>query len=576
MDMTLLMSQQKNWGAVASSSEQFFPVVFQLSAGNDRELKNLASHYEDLLRSTDKYLVDIAYSLHKQSALGNHIVLIIAESKEQVVAGLRAYQKGEDFEGLVSGFVEGKESPKVAFICSGQGPLWHAMGRELVETSGVFRQVLKEIDKIFHRLSGNSLLEEMNQTPETTRIGDFRVAQPVTTAIQIGLVHMWKELGVVADGFVGHSVGEVAAAYGAGAFTLEQAVEVIYTRSKVQDRAAGAGVMMAVGLSLFDAMKEIWGVEDRVSVAAINGPEMLTLSGDREPLEAIAQRLEKKDVFNKILSVTVPSHSHHMVPLKEELLNNLASLKPTEARVPLYSSVTGNQENGLHLNKDYWYNNVRYTVYFTAAIERMIEDGYNTFVEIAPHPMLATSVKEMLGAMKKDGHVIASIGRDINKMEQGGSFEGSSFLQGAAQLSLAGVRVNWDEAFNKFGAREVMLPPVGQAWQEELVNVDEKESEDVNLASDLLDQPQKGAILESSELENELQILIAGILEVEVDTIGLDKSLSKMGMNSPMLYALQEWIEAKIDFPFPMGKIAKGPSITELAQEIVESVYTNR
>ncbi|HAA23550.1 MAG TPA: hypothetical protein DCP28_34065, partial [Cytophagales bacterium] len=248
-----------------------------------------------------------------------------------------------------------------------------------------------------------------------------------------------------------------------GALTLEQAVDVIYNRSKEQDRASGAGVMLAVGQTLADAMKEIRGVEDRVSIAAINGPEMLTLAGDKEPIEEIAKRLEEKEVFNKFLRVSVPFHSHHMEPLKEDLLAGLAHLEPGEAKTPLYSTVTGQEEDGLHLTSDYWYSNVRDTVYFTAAIEEMINDGYNVFVEIAPHPVLGASVNDMLGSMNKQGTIITSARRDIKKFEGGVKYEESTFLRGASQLAITGAKVDWTVLYQGSDAKYVKLPRY--VWQ---------------------------------------------------------------------------------------------------------------
>ncbi|MCH8149689.1 MAG: acyltransferase domain-containing protein, partial [Planctomycetes bacterium] len=135
--------------------------------------------------------------------------------------------------------------------------------------------------------------------------------QPAVMAIQIALVRLYEHYGIQPDGIVGHSIGEVAAGFAAGALTIEQAVQVIYHRSQCQDRVSGKGGMLAVGLSLEEARKLI-EVHDGVSIGAVNGPEMLTLSGDSIPLQRIAEMLESQGVFNRPVRVQVAYHSHHI------------------------------------------------------------------------------------------------------------------------------------------------------------------------------------------------------------------------------------------------------------------------
>jgi polyketide synthase 12 len=153
--------------------------------------------------------------------------------------------------------------PKIGFIYSGQGPQWFAMGQQLLKTSSVFKDIILRIDSLFSKIADWSLLEEMNKNEATSRIGETRIAQPAIMAIQIGLTEIWKSWGVIPEGVVGHSIGEVAAAYAASALSLEQAVEVIYHRSRGQDKATDKGRMLAVGLPLDAARREIKGGKHR-------------------------------------------------------------------------------------------------------------------------------------------------------------------------------------------------------------------------------------------------------------------------------------------------------------------------
>ncbi len=313
------------------------------------------------------------------------------------------------------------------------------MGRELIETEPRFREVVQEIEGHFIGVAGWSLLEELSRPEADSRVSDTRIAQPAIMAIQIALVELWRQHGVEPAGVVGHSIGEVAAAYTAGALTLEQAVQVIFHRSRGQHAATGKGKMLAVGVSLPEAEALIAGVADRVSIGAVNGPRSIALSGDEEPLQEIARKLEEADIFNRFLSVNVPFHSHHMEPLKDELIGSLSALVPAAAATPLYSTVTGRMETGLHLVSDYWYANVRAPVYFSPALERMVSDGYDLFIEIGPHPALSSGAEELFQSMG----AAASIHPSIRRKEP----EKNRFLQTLGALFCRGHALDWDRIY---------------------------------------------------------------------------------------------------------------------------------
>ena len=348
-----------------------------------------------------------------------------------------------------------RTTPKIGFIFSGQGPQWFAMGQQLLQTSPLFRDVVERIDTLFRQVADWSLLEEMSRDEASSRVSETRIAQPAIMAIQIGLAELWKSWGVVPEGCVGHSIGEVAAAYTAGSLTLEQAVEVIYYRSRGQHRATDKGKMLAAALTVDEARQLIADVRDVVSIAAINGPAMLTLSGDAEPLERIAKELEAKDVFVRFLRVNVPFHSHHMEPLKDELIESLSHLKPTPAEISLYSTVTGRREDGNHLVSEYWYKNVREPVYFTDALAQMAYDSFDTFIEIAPHPVLTVGANDLLASKHvKSAFIVPSLRRKED--------EAMTLFGSLGMLYTQGFQIDWAKLTNNTGSC-VTLPTY--AWQ---------------------------------------------------------------------------------------------------------------
>lgn len=410
--------------------------LFTCSAQSEEALKALLGSYQDYLSSHKVDLNQLCFNVGKHRSLFPYRVAIAATSPGDLKHKINQFLQGNLLSGVVSGQPRNKK-PRLAFVFTGQGPQWYAMGRQLIEKEPVFRWVIQKIESYFQKISGWSLLEEMIRPESESRISDTRIAQPAIMALQIALVELWKQKGIEPDGVVGHSIGEVAAAYTAGALTLEQAVQVIYNRSRGQHAAAGKGGMLAVGMTLEAAKNLISNVADRVSIAAVNGPENIVLSGDMEPLAKISEQLTTIDVFNRFLKVDVPFHSHHMEPLKEELISSLSDLTADKAKIALYSTVTGKQGDGQHLDSGYWYQNVRDPVYFAPALAEMVKDGFDTFIEIGPHPALSDGAQELFSTLKADAQIFPSIRRKEDELLR--------FNQTLAALFVAGQPIDWSK-----------------------------------------------------------------------------------------------------------------------------------
>ena len=408
--------------------------VATLSGTNTDALHQLAGRYIDYLQETKNSLSDIcAFSATRRSHHG-HRLAVVAESKHELVKNLLLFMDGESVTEIAEGRVN-EAKDKIVFIFSGQGPQWWGMGRQLYENEPLFRQWIEKLDAMLGKHADWSLIEELTKDEETSRISETNIAQPSLFSIQIALYEMWKAMGVHPKAVVGHSIGEVAAGYVSGALTLEQAVLLIFHRSRVQFKATDKGRMLAVGISNEAAKKLIEGKEEKVSIGAVNGPEMVALSGDTDVIESIAEELNKKDIFHRLLAVNVPFHSHHMEPLKDELLASLGEFKTKATDIPFYSTVTGGLIKGEELTPLYWFKNVREPVYFTDAITAQIEDGFDTFIELGPHPIHAIGVEGLLADKKVKGIVLHSLRRkDIEKR---------IFLSSLAKLHTWGVSVDW-------------------------------------------------------------------------------------------------------------------------------------
>ena len=305
------------------------------------------------------------------------------------------------------------DGTRPVFVLSGMGPQWWGMARGLLTAGGTFARVANEIDTIFKSLAGWSLVEELLRDESESRVSSTRIAQTGNFLVQVGLAAELAELGIQPAAIVGHSVGEVSAAYLSGMLSLRDAITVSFHRARLQARQAGTGSMLAVGLpeaTVRERIADLQGVE----IAAVNSPAGVTLAGDSEPIERLAAQLTEEGAFNRLLRVEVPYHSHLMDPILDELRDALAHITPGQPRIPLYSTVTGRRVDGAGEPWDaaYWLGNVRQSVRFADAIGALIDDGFRAFLEVGPHPVLSGNVREILSSRGETGTSIPTLSRD--------------------------------------------------------------------------------------------------------------------------------------------------------------------
>jgi acyl transferase domain-containing protein len=428
--------------------------VVTLSARSADALHDLAESMCSYLAETGHSLADVAYSCALRRTHHDHRLAVVAQHPDEARARLRAHLDDEKAAGAVAGRTQPGGRPKLAFVFSGMGPQWWAMGRQLFATEPVFRAAVEACAVELRKYIGWSLVEELLADEDRSRMSETEVAQPANFALQVGLAELWRSWGIEPDAIIGHSAGEVAAQYVAGVLSLEDATKVVHYRSSLQQRTSGTGRMLAVGMTPETLNQAVADAGPGVSVAAINSPSAVTLSGDAQILESMAAQLQTFGVFHRFLPVKVPYHSHYMDELRADLETGLADLRPNTAKLPLYSTVTGSRIDGRGADAHYWWQNVRATVLFSAAFSEMVDDGFTHFVEIAPHPVLGSSMRELLTQPEREGLVVPSLRRDEPDDEV--------LLRTLGSLHSHGHPVKW-EAFHSADARFVKLP--NYPWQ---------------------------------------------------------------------------------------------------------------
>lgn len=360
--------------------------LLPLSARSPEALRSFARVYQDCLTVSEPAasLHDICYSASMRRSHHDYRLAVTGKSAEQLTKSLEAYLRDEarpglSFERRISGHPR-----KLVFVFPGQGSQWFGMGRRLLEQEPVFRETMERCDRAMRPDGDWSLLAELTATDAAqSRLNEVDVLQPALFATQVALAALWRSWGVEPHAVVGHSMGEVAAAHVAGALSLEDAARVICSRSRLVKPTIGHGAMAAVELSLADARRALVGYEDRVSIAASNGFTSTVLSGDPTALETIVSRLQRQDIFCRMVKVDFAAHSPQMEPLRGDLERALEGLQPRAPSVPIYSTVTGMDGGELEFDALYWVRNLREPVLFSTAVQQLLEDGHDTFLEIS-------------------------------------------------------------------------------------------------------------------------------------------------------------------------------------------------
>ncbi len=419
------------------------PALFVLSARSLDGLTALASQYAGWLTSCGESLSDICHNLASRRVHHPHRLAIVAETKPEVIAKLEAYLAGETRPGLASGLA--MPSRPLAFVFTGQGPQWWAMGRELLSSHRAFQEKITECDALFRQWGDWSLIEELTREETASRMDLPSIAQPAIFALQLALCAWWEEHGICPDAVIGHSVGEAAAAHLSGALDLPSAARVIFERGRCMQLVPPTGKMLAVALSPEAITPWLAGFKRRVEIGAINSPRSITVSGEPAALEQIATRLNAANIWCRFLRVNYAFHSAQMDPVKKAIKGALRDISSQTPILPLCSTVTAKISNQQKYEAEYWWQNVRQPVRFADGIQSLIQAGFTTFLEVGPHPALSGMVSECLKTSSTEGFVTQSLRR--------GEGETPTLLGSLGALHVRGTPVLWNTQ-----GRNIRLP----------------------------------------------------------------------------------------------------------------------
>lgn len=423
--------------------------LFILSANDkssaEKTMQNLGVYLEQRPEVFQNDLLsNLAYTLGQRKSFHPWRIAVSASSSVELVEALSS--------GKISPTKQDADAPRLGWIFTGQGAQWWAMGRELLHTYPVYAAALKLADLHLTSIGADfSLLEELEKDEDQTLVNAAYLSQPSCTAVQLALVDLLRSWGIRPSAVVGHSSGEIGAAYAAELITFEDAMTIAYHRGRLvpllkQKYPTLNGCMMAVGASkdqVMPLLEQISPSLGQARTACINSPSSITISGD-EPAVTLLQALlenEYPGMFARKLQVDTAYHSHHMDLVAKEYTEALHGLKaPIPSDIRFYSSLLGRLATSDELDPTYWVQNLTCPVRFDEAVQAMcgpthnVKLPINVLCELGPHAALQGPIKQILkhvgGAASKTTY-ISVLQRKKNAVSTALSMAGTLFVKGA-------------------------------------------------------------------------------------------------------------------------------------------------
>ncbi|OLP03100.1 polyketide synthase [Mycolicibacterium porcinum] len=383
-------------------------MIFAVSSTSADELRRTAGRLANWLthEAGDQPLRDLAYTLTRRRSHRPVRTTVTAATVEELTAGLREVAEGDAVYEAAAG--TGERGP--VWLFSGQGSQWAGMGAQLLANEPAFAAAIAELEPLIAAESGFSVTEAISD-PEPVK-GIDRV-QPTIFAMQVALASALRSRGVQPGAVIGHSMGEAAAAVVAGALSLQDGVRVICRRSALMMRISGSGAMASVELPAQHVLSELAarGITD-VVISVIASPRSTVVGGTTERIRELVADWEQRDIMAREVAVDVASHSPQVDPILDDLVEALADLEPLTPTVPYYSSTSYDPRDEPYTDADYWVDNLRHAVRFSAAVQAALEDGYRVFGELAPHPLLVHPAEQVARSLDINIAALPSMRRE--------------------------------------------------------------------------------------------------------------------------------------------------------------------
>ncbi|MEV0033320.1 SDR family NAD(P)-dependent oxidoreductase [Nocardia sp. NPDC050793] len=434
---------------VGTTDFVLFPVTARSEDGLRRRARGWARAAERH-REDPRWLARAAATAALRGDHDGHRAAVVARDIDELIDGMYALADGERVRGVCEPQAPGRRALRTALVFPGQGSQWDGMGRALAAALPAFEDAMRRCAAELELLLGVRLWSAEHGIVAK---GTAHVP-PALFAMQVALAETWRAFGIEPAAVCGHSMGEIAAAHVSGALSLADAARIVCVRSALLTEISGRGGLALLELDAAQVDSALTEYRDRVSVAAVNGPRATVISGEPGALDEIVARLEADGVFARRIAVDFAAHSPAVEPLRPRLREAVRDIAVRQPTVPLYSTVTGGPLTETLVDPDYWARNLRETVLFDTAITALLDAGHDTFVEIAPHPVLARSLTEIADAAAPGAEVVtvSSARRDEDEV--------FAFLHSLGLLYTRGADLDWTRLYRP--ASPVPIP--SQGW----------------------------------------------------------------------------------------------------------------
>jgi acyl transferase domain-containing protein/acyl-CoA synthetase (AMP-forming)/AMP-acid ligase II/acyl carrier protein/SAM-dependent methyltransferase len=419
--------------------------LLTLSAHTESALREIASRYHDfLIEDATADVAQVTFTASAGRSHRAHRLAIRGHDLSNLASGLTEFLTGQSSNRIQVGRATGAPAGGVAFLFTGQGSQRMGMGRMLYECCTPFREAIARCETILAGLTETPLegLLDADDRKSAVRV------QTALFAIEFALAETWRSWGIEPTAVLGHSLGEYVAACVAGVFSLEDALQLVVGRARLMEALPDSGAMAAVLAPLANVEQTLSALGNPVDVAAVNGPEQIILSGDRDALRSIREAFRRDRIATHALDVSRAFHSRQIDPILDELETIAANVRFQPPRIPIVSNVSGRPAGAEIQTASYWRRHARETVLFQGGIEWLVASGVDVFLEVGPTATLSSLARSFTPA--RDALWLPSL--------RGGSDEWSELLDAVSGLYVCGAAINWREFGRPFRGRLISLP----------------------------------------------------------------------------------------------------------------------
>ncbi len=426
--------------------------LLTLSARTEQGLRELALRFDNHLAVHPKEsIADLCFTANTGRSHFAHRLAVMTDSAEQLRERLQAFvAQKKKIPGLMRAEMTSRHAPKVAFLFTGQGAQYIGMGRQLFDTQPVFRQALKRCAELLVPYLEQPLLSVLYPEDEASSpLHETIYTQPALFALEYSLFELWRSWGIVPDAVMGHSVGEYVAACVAGVLSLEDALKLIALRGRLMYSLPKDGAMAVVFADEARVKDAIAPYQGQLSIAAVNGPTNIVISGVEAAVQAVQERFEAEEVIIRTLVTSHAFHSPLMDPILDQFEQEVREVRFQSPQIPLISNLTGQVLEPEELqDARYWRCHIREAVRFADGIDTLVDQGYRAFLELGPSPVLVGMGKRC----RKDRELtwLGSLDKDLDDWR--------ALLTAVAELYLHGKPVDWNAFDQDYSRRRILLP----------------------------------------------------------------------------------------------------------------------